>query len=218
MRPTLVSISGFSSNVGKTTLVCDLLKLFPGWEAIKVSRGHYRSCGKSPSACCIGPLLGEKPLVLSGREGTYSEGKDSGRYWESGASNVHWVVCTSDQVEEGVGSALALVRGEGVFIEGTSVLKYFPVDYSVIVAKPGSHEIKSSAARVISKVDTVYIAGARDPLADSEEIRQRLIRRGAIAEDLPVDFEADAGSLARKIGRVHAARLARAEPGIIAAL
>jgi hypothetical protein len=197
--------------VGKTTLLCDLLKLFPGWEAIKVSRGHYRSCGKSPSACCISPLLGEKALVLSGRESTYAEGKDTGRYWDAGASNAHWVVCTSEQVEEGVGSALSRVRSEGVFIEGTSLLKYFPVDYSIMVARTRSNEIKSSAARVISKVDAVYIASMSDPGEDSREIRQRLIRRGAIPEDLPVEFELDAHRLAATIRRIHATRLARTE-------
>ncbi|HKG20443.1 MAG TPA: hypothetical protein VKC34_00975 [Blastocatellia bacterium] len=213
----MISVSGFSSNVGKTTLLCDLLKLFPGWEAIKVSRGHYRSCGKSPSACCISPLLGEKPLVLSGRESTYAEGKDTGRYWDAGASNAHWVVCTSGQVEDGVGSALSRVRSEGVFIEGTSLLRYFPVHYSIMVARTQSHEIKSSAARVISKVDAVYIASMDGTGEDSREIRERLMRRGTIPRDLPVDFARDAESLAAIIGGIHASRLARAEGGIITA-
>jgi hypothetical protein len=218
MRPTLVSISGFSSNVGKTTLVCELLSLHPGWEAIKVSRGHYRSCGKSPSACCIGPLLGERPRVLSGRDETYVRGKDTGRYWDSGASNVHWVICTSEQVEEGVNSALARVRSEGVFLEGTSLLKYLPVDYSIMVAKPRTYEIKSSAARVISKVDAVYIAGATDPRMEAEEIRQRLLRRGALAGELPEDFERDAHQLVGKIAGIHSSRLARTPSGIITAI
>jgi len=44
-KPTIVAVSGLSSNTGKTTLVCDLLLRLPGWEAIKLTRGHYRSCG-----------------------------------------------------------------------------------------------------------------------------------------------------------------------------
>jgi uridine kinase len=44
--PTIVAVSGLSSNTGKTTLVCELLRRLPGWEAIKLTRGHYRSCGK----------------------------------------------------------------------------------------------------------------------------------------------------------------------------
>lgn len=37
---TTVAIAGNSSEVGKTTLLCDLLREFPGWEAIKMTRGH----------------------------------------------------------------------------------------------------------------------------------------------------------------------------------
>src|ERR1051325_6657561 len=92
MRATIVSISGFSSEVGKTTTLCELLRLLPGWEAIKVTRGHYRSCGKDPQACCVSHLLSEEPVIRSGREQTYALGKDTGRYWEAGASNVHWLI------------------------------------------------------------------------------------------------------------------------------
>jgi len=98
----VVAVSGFSANVGKTTVACRLLERLPGWEAIKVTKGHYRSCGKDPHACCVSHLLSDAPLVLSGRERTYTPGKDTGRYWDAGASNVHWVVATKERVGDGV--------------------------------------------------------------------------------------------------------------------
>src|SRR5436190_7483174 len=110
MRPTIISVSGFSSDVGKTTLMCELLKRFKGWEAIKISRGHYRSCGKDPEACCISPLLGEHPHIFSGASETCVPRKDTGRYWEAGASNVHWLICTTQQLEEGTRLALNKVQ------------------------------------------------------------------------------------------------------------
>src|SRR5205823_9209615 len=91
-RPMIVAISGFSSNTGKTTLACELLKRLPGWEAIKLTRGHYRSCGKDPSGCCVSDLLRDEPLIRSGREANYEKGKDTGRFWDAGATNVHWVI------------------------------------------------------------------------------------------------------------------------------
>src|SRR5438093_9665021 len=39
--PTIVAVSGLSSNTGKTTLARELLTRLPGWEAIKLTRGHY---------------------------------------------------------------------------------------------------------------------------------------------------------------------------------
>jgi hypothetical protein len=47
--------------------VCELLRALPGWEAIKQTRGHYRSCGKDPHACCVGHLLGDEPVLRSAR-------------------------------------------------------------------------------------------------------------------------------------------------------
>jgi len=104
-RPAIVAISGFSSEVGKTTLMCHLLRAFPLWEAIKVTRGHYRSCGKDPNSCCVSDLLSDEPVIRSGREENYAPGKDTGRYWDAGATNVHWVIVTDAQVEQGIGAS-----------------------------------------------------------------------------------------------------------------
>ena len=157
MRPTTVAVSGFSSDAGKTTLLCELLRAFPGWEAIKITRGHYRSCGKDPHACCVSHLLGEEPVVRSGRAETYAPGKDTGRYWDAGASNVHWVIATDSQVEQGIERALGRVRAEGVFIEGTSFLKYMDVDFALMAARPARSKIKPSARRALGKTSAIYL-------------------------------------------------------------
>jgi hypothetical protein len=207
MRATVVSVSGFSSNTGKTGLICELLGLYRGWEAIKVSRGHYRSCGKNPEACCISPLLGDRPLVLSGRRETFAPAKDTGRYWDAGAGNVHWVVCTSEQVEEGVKAALGRVEGEGVFVEGTSLLKYVPVDFAIMVAGAGVRDLKSSAVAALKHVNAFYIAGRGQDAEALAEIEAKLIKRGARLPDVTVYFERDFERLAREIGVLHGSRL-----------
>ena len=97
--PTIVAVSGLSSNTGKTTLVCELRRRVAGWEAIKLTRGHYRSCGKDPLGCCVSDLLRDEPLIRSGRESNYEAGKDTGRFWDAGAVNVHWVIVGEDQVD-----------------------------------------------------------------------------------------------------------------------
>jgi hypothetical protein len=112
--PLIVGVGGLSSNCGKTTLMCELLRAFPGWEAIKTTRGHYRSCGKDPESCCVSHLLSDQPLVRSGFAETYESDKDTGRYWEAGACNVHWIIATDRQIEQGIHEALktcALPRG-----------------------------------------------------------------------------------------------------------
>jgi hypothetical protein len=208
-RPTLVSISGFSSEVGKTTLLCKLLGHYPGWEAIKITRGHYRSCGKDPQACCVSHLLGEKPLVLSGRQLTYKPGKDTGRYWESGAGNVHWVIGTDEQIAEAVAIALSRVKHDGVLIEGNSFLKHINADYSIMVANPSISDIKSSAVRIMPKMNALFVCTnnpAPDPACHSyliAELERRLSKRGATLGNVPIFFVDELPLLAREITRVH---------------
>lgn len=164
---TIVAVGGFSSEVGKTTLMAELLRAFPGWEAIKLTRGHYRSCGKDPQACCVSHLLGDEPVIRSGRTETYAAGKDTGRYWNAGASNVHWVIVTDAQVERGIKSALGRVRAPGVFVEGNSFLKFVDADFSIMVARAGSDQMKPTARRALVKGDALYLFDSSEDSGDS---------------------------------------------------
>jgi molybdopterin-guanine dinucleotide biosynthesis protein len=154
----VIGVGGFTSDVGKTTLLCELLKAFPGWEAIKTTRGHYRSCGKDPHACCVSHLLSEEPLVRSGRKETYEPGKDTGRYWDAGAANVHWLIATDSQVEKGIKQALARVKAPGVFVEGNSFSQFVDTDHFVMVRQAGSNKIKSSARSALNKATAIYVS------------------------------------------------------------
>jgi molybdopterin-guanine dinucleotide biosynthesis protein len=126
----IIGVGGLTSEVGKTTLLCKLLRAFPGWEAIKMTRGHYRSCGKDPHACCVSHLLADEPVIRSGRELTYAPGKDTGRYWESGAANVHWLIATDAQVASGIEQAIGRVKASGVFVEGNSFTEFLLLSLS----------------------------------------------------------------------------------------
>lgn len=158
-RPTIIAVGGFTSEVGKTTLLCDLLRAFPGWEAIKTTRGHYRSCGKDPHTCCVSDLLETEPVIRSGRELTYSPGKDTGRYWDAGAVNVHWVIATDEQVAAGIKNAVGRVKANGVFIEGNSFTEYIDTDFFVMVARPDDLRIKKTARSALSRVSAFYFSG-----------------------------------------------------------
>ncbi len=166
---TTVAVGGFSSEVGKTTLMCELLRALPGWEAIKMTRGHYRSCGKDPHACCVSHLLSDEPVIRSGRAQTYAPGKDTGRYWEAGASNVHWVIVTDRQVEQGVRLALERVAAPGVLIEGNSFLEFVDVDFAVMVARASGGKIKASARRALPKSSALYLSDGGGAAAAARE-------------------------------------------------
>jgi molybdopterin-guanine dinucleotide biosynthesis protein len=158
-RPVIVGVGGFTSEVGKTTLLCDLLHAFPGSEAIKTTRGHYRSCGKDPQVCCVSDLLEEEAVIRSGRDLTYAPGKDTGRYWDAGASNVHWVIATEQQVEAGIKKALEVVQSRRVFIEGNSFTKFIEPNYFVMAVRPDNLKIKATAREALNRVSAFYLSG-----------------------------------------------------------
>jgi molybdopterin-guanine dinucleotide biosynthesis protein len=177
--PIVVGIGGYASDVGKTTLVCELLKSFPGWEAIKTTRGHYRSCGKDPHACCVSHLLGEEPLIRSGRKETYEAGKDTGRYWDAGAANVHWVIATDSQVEKGIHQALARVTSAGVFVEGNSFAEYVQTDCMMMVKRAGDARIKKSAKKVIERATVIEITDIYNELPVLIDRVRKIVAAGA---------------------------------------
>jgi molybdopterin-guanine dinucleotide biosynthesis protein len=206
MRPTIVAVCGFTSDSGKTTLVCELLRALPGWEAIKISRGHYRSCGKDPHACCISPLLGAEPLIRSGRAETYAPGKDTGRYWEAGASNVHWVIVNDRQVEEGFRAALGRVRTPCALVEGNSFLRSFEADFTVMVARADKLQIKPSARRVLSRASALYLSDAGGVVdARARQRFEEWQREAGLAEPLARAAVYTRESLPQLVARVASA-------------
>ena len=207
-RPTIIAIGGFTSEVGKTTLMCDLLQAFPGWEAIKTTRGHYRSCGKAADACCVSHLLSREPVIRSGREQTYERGKDTGRYWDAGAANVHWVIVTEEQVEQGIKKALERITAPGVFIEGNSFTRFVNVDLMLMVTRASGGKIKSSARRALTMASALYLSdpvnsgsGARAKFAlwQSESVAGKLIG------ELPIYTREDLPQLIGRLQRIHSA-------------
>ncbi len=208
MRPTIIAVGGFNSNSGKTTLVCDLLRALQGWEALKMTRGHYRSCGKDPHACCVAHLLSDEPVVRSGRAETYARGKDTGRYWDAGASEVHWAIVTDAQVEAGFRAALSRVKAPGVVVEGNSFLRSSEADFTVLVARTDVLKIKTTARRVLPKASALYLSDAGQGIdADDRALFERWWRDAGLEETapgLPVYTRESLSELKERVVHAHA--------------
>lgn len=204
-RPVIVAVSGFSSEVGKTTLMCDLLHAFPGWEAIKMTRGHYRSCGRDPHTCCVSDLLSDEPVIRSGREQNYAVGKDTGRFWDAGAANVHWVIVTDEQVEQGIKQAVERVTAPGVFIEGNSILDFIQADFVLMVSRASGGKIKGSTRRALSRSSAIYLSNITEEETD-ERSKFALWRKTSgmdkLIGDLPIYTRKDLPELIALVQRI----------------
>lgn len=206
-RPVIIAVSGFSSEVGKTTLMCDLLRAFRGWEAIKVTRGHYRSCGRDPHACCVSDLLSDEPVVRSGRDQNYALGKDTGRFWDAGAANVHWVIVTDDQVERGIRQAVERVTATGVFIEGNSILDFIKADFVLMVSRASGGKIKGSARQALTYSSAIYLSNITEEATNEREkfaLWRKQSGMDALIGDLPIYTRDDLARLIALVEKLEA--------------
>ena len=209
MNPRIIVIAGTSSNSGKTTLLCELLRQLTvneQWEAIKLTRGHYRSCGKDPHTCCVSDLLGAQPTVRSGREATYSFGKDTARYWDAGAANVHWVIATNAQVEAGINEALAKVKAPNLIVEGTSLLQFIQADLAILSVGSDLSKPKASVRRALieQKINALYVPAESEKAAKRDELLAALCQISPAIDSswlvgLPVFSSDDIPKLAAEI-------------------
>jgi hypothetical protein len=190
--------------------MCDLLRAFPLWEAIKVTRGHYRSCGKDPNACCVSDLLSDEPVIRSGRQDNYAPGKDTGRYWEAGAANVHWVIVTDSQVEQGIKQAVERVSASGVFIEGNSILDFVQADFVLMVSRASGGTVKSSARRALAHSSGIYLSNVTEEGTDEREkfaIWRQKSGMDRVLAELPIYTRHDLPELIARVQKIDASAL-----------
>lgn len=159
--------------------------------------------------------------MRSGRAETYAPGKDTGRYWDAGASNVHWAVVTDKQVGEGVRAALGRVESEGVLIEGNSLLRHVEPDLFLMVARPDVLKIKPTARRALSKASALYVSSEGEG-NDEEEMRrfaewQETAGLSKAISGLPVYTRVDIPRLAALISSLRRTPGGRLETGGVAA-
>jgi hypothetical protein len=207
-RPFTIVVGGFASNAGKTSLICRLLEAFPGWEAIKLTRDHHLHRGRPPYLRNGENLLTGSPIICSGRDENYISGKDTARFWDAGASNVHWIVSTEASADHGIRLALERVRSPGVFLEGNSFLRFMDADVAIMVARSDSGDMKSTALNALEKSDALFLTNSVDGSLARRKFsawREKLRHNSRIAR-LPIYVNEDLPRLVDLVRQCYAMR------------
>jgi hypothetical protein len=148
-------------------------------------------------------MLEDEAVIRSGRELTYSYGKDTGRYWDAGAANVHWVIATDSQVEDGIKNTLGRVQARAVFIEGNSFTKYIEADHFIIVARSDDLKIKSTARSSLGRVSAFYLSNEASD-RDRELLKEflaKVIPEAPAVKSSPVFTRSDLSELIESLAR-----------------
>lgn len=135
---------------------------------------------------------------------TYAEDKDTDRYWQAGAANVHWVIVTDAQVEHGLQLALERVKSPGVLIEGNSFLKFFDVDFSVLVVNVNEPaRVKSSTRWAFEKASALYTL---DPATPALYHLKTKYSGDTGQSEIPVYVPVEFRKLLARVQQIHALR------------
>ena len=115
---------------------------------------------------------------------------------------------TDDQVERGLQLALDRVKAPGVLIEGNTFLKYFDVDFSVLVLPSvGPLQIKGSTRWALAKASALYTLDADTAESFSSVVQLKKKYSSDLSiQDLTVYERSNFDKLLGRIRRLHRKR------------
>jgi hypothetical protein len=163
--------------------------------------------------------LSDEPVIRSGREQNYALGKDTGRYWDAGATNVHWVIVTDAQVELGIKQAVERVASPGVFIEGNSILDFIKADFVLMVSRASGGKIKGSARRALSHSSGIYLSNITEEGTDERQkfaLWRRHSGMNKFIGDLPIYTRQDLPELIAQVQKLDVTVTAQVATGFAA--
>lgn len=161
-KPRLLIVGGQSRNVGKTTLVVDLIRAFPdgAWVAVKISQYGHGVCAVNGKTCQCAP--GEHAAALD-VEKDPEGGSDTSRFLAAGARRAIWLRTRQGQLREGLPMLLReLTRSDlggkpNVIVESNSLLGYLEPSLYLVVLDPSVGDFKESARRFLNRADAFVV-------------------------------------------------------------
>ncbi len=158
---TLV-VGGHTRNIGKTSLVVDIIRAFPeaAWTAVKITQHGHGVCSINGESCDCAPV--DHGFALD-EEQDRSNRTDSSRFLVAGASRSLWV-----RARQGcLGEFLPRLQKElqsasNVIVESNSCLEFIRPDLYIVVLDPTKPDFKESARRFLDRADAFVL---RAPLS-----------------------------------------------------
>lgn len=196
--PRMLVVGGQSRNVGKTSLVVDLIRAFPqaGWTAVKITQYGHGVCAVNGGACSCAPREHAVSLDVE----TDPVGRsDTSRMLAAGARRALWLRTKQGHLAEG----LPLLRQElsrdpeaasqHLMVESNSLLGFLSPRLYLVVLAPAVGDFKESARRYIDRADAFVVRGPAEgnrPALPSRYVSGKPVYWQEIGQPLPADLAA----------------------------
>jgi hypothetical protein len=177
----VIVVGGHTRSIGKTELVCDVIRAFPeeNWIAGKITQYGHGVCAKNGENCGCAP--DEHSYAISWeKDGT--TGTDSSRFLAAGAKRSFWLRTKQGFLAEGLpllrDALNAVVPGVNaagsdaptLIIESNSLLQFVKPSLYFAVMDPDREDFKDSARGVLDRADALVLHQKRAP--NSSDVAQ----------------------------------------------
>jgi hypothetical protein len=165
----LIVVGGHTRSIGKTQLVCDVIRAFPeeNWIAGKITQYGHGVCAKNGENCGCAP--DEHSYAISWEKNA-DTGTDSSRFLAAGAQRSFWLRTKQGFLAEGLPllrealaellSATTTPEPPTLILESNSVLQFVQPSLYFAVIDPSRDDFKDSARMVLDRADALVLRGA----------------------------------------------------------
>ncbi len=172
----VVVVGGHTRNIGKTQLLCDVIRALPEarWIAVKITQYGHGICARNAEGCHCAP---EEHAAALDWETHKDTGTDTARFLEAGADHALWLRTKQGRLAEGLPllrEALAQVRdGSGeandsqrnLILESNSLLQFVQPALWLVVLDPRREDFKESLRVHLDRADAFVL---RSPVEGSD--------------------------------------------------
>ena len=153
----LVVIGGHSRNVGKTSVVANLIAALPEfhWTAMKITQYGNEICSRDGKPCHCAT---EDHSWAISEEKVRSGETDTSRFLAAGAERVWWVRTQQGHLAEAMPSVRKLLSdSKNAILESNSILKFLKPDLYLTVLDPNTEDFKQSAQEFLDRAAAVIM-------------------------------------------------------------
>jgi len=194
----LLVVGGHSRNIGKTAVVCGIIRSLPeaNWTAIKITQFGHNICTRHGAPChCSDP---KHPVAVSEEDGS-SPLTDSGRFLAAGAGHSFWVRTPAGRLAEALPDIRGILAGAGnVIVESNSLLQFLKPERYLMVVDGAVEDFKLTSLRFLDRADAL-VATSAAPLAWPSVPVGLLRGKQVYRADAPLYESAELSSLVRSL-------------------
>jgi len=153
----LVVVGGHSREIGKTSLMCGLIRKLRNrkWTAVKITLYGNDVCSHHGGACGCEPESGETFELTEEFERNET---DTGRYLAAGAERSLWLRAPAGQLAQAAGTVRKILDRSGdVIIESNSVVELVKPDVFLMLLDFGCEDFKPTSMRFLDRADAFVI-------------------------------------------------------------